>query len=107
MSKSVQCKTAANRMRKEYGEHYCDLCRSCCNQQIKSKDEAKALICIAYDKETPWDGTERACGLFNIPFLGIRPRPMPLGEYYSIISRQPTPIENYTQASIFDDASYA
>ena len=65
--KSVQCKSAANLMRKEFGERICDTCGECCNRQYKSKVD-KVMICIAFDDETKWDRNEKACGLFNIPF---------------------------------------
>ena len=78
--KSVQCKAAANRMRKEFGERCCDRCGECCNRQYKSRTE-KIMVCIAYDDETKWDRAEIACGLFNVPFRGIRPKRMPFGEF--------------------------
>ena len=72
-------KTAAKQMRREYGENLCECCADCCNRQRISHDEPK-MICIAYGRNLSWDSKEIACGLFNIPFRGLRPRRTPLGE---------------------------
>ena len=72
-------RTAAKQMRREYGENLCECCADCCNRQRISHDEPK-MICIAYGRNLLWNGMEIACGLFNIPFRGLRPRRLPLGE---------------------------
>lgn len=78
---SASTKAYANRMRKECGELYSEHCNDCCNcqRQTRGKD---AKACIAYGIEYIWDPSERACGLFNVPFRGIRPRRRPIGESY-------------------------
>ena len=75
-------KTAAKQMRKEYGENLCEICSDCCNRQRLNHDEPK-MVCIAYGRNLSWNGMETACGLFNIPFRGLRPRRLPLGEVLS------------------------
>lgn len=99
--KSVQCKSAANLMRKEFGERICDTCGECCNRQYKSKVD-KVMICIAFDDETKWDRNEKACGLFNIPFRGIRPKRMPYGEFLRKNTKARTDTTNLVdQGSLF------
>lgn len=88
-------------MRQEYGEKICDQCGDCCNRQLKSRKE-KTMICIAYDNETPWERHERACGLFNVPFRGIRPKRTPLGEYLERKTRHRPQENTEEQASLFD-----
>ena len=75
-------KTAAKQMRREYGENLCECCADCCNRQRIKHDESK-MVCIAYGRKLSWNGMETACGLFNIPFRGLRPRRLPLGEVLS------------------------
>lgn len=79
---SNSTKAYANRMRKAYGEMYSECCRDCCNcqLQIRGKDEK---VCIAYGMEFVWDPSEKACGLFNIPFRGIRPKRRTVSEFYN------------------------
>lgn len=72
-------KTAAKQMRREYGENLCESCSDCCNRQRMNRNDAK-MICIAYGGELSWSGTETACGLFNIPFRGLRPKRIPFAE---------------------------
>lgn len=73
-------KAAANRMRKEYGEKCCEACAGCCNMQWNNPEERK-MVCIAFDADIGWDGFEKACGLFNVPFRGIRPTRRPLNDF--------------------------
>ncbi len=76
----MNSKAAANRMRKEYGEQCCEACFGCCNRQWNNLEERK-MVCIAFDDDMAWDGSEKACGLFNVPFRGIRPARRPLNEF--------------------------
>lgn len=74
-------------MVKEYG--YANTsgiqCGECCNCQRLTHDKSSKLMCIAYgvipDVDCVWDPQNSACGLFNIPFLGLTPRHTPLAEY--------------------------
>ena len=75
----IKCKAAAMQMRKEYGENSCAECYDCCNRQRKNRTE-QTKVCIAFSSDIPWNGAERACGLFNIPFRGIRPAKLPLND---------------------------
>ena len=76
----MNSRAAANRMRKEYGENCCEACFACCNRQWNNREERK-MVCIAFDADVSWDGSERACGLFNVPFRGIRPVRRPLNDF--------------------------
>ena len=73
----IQCRAAAHRMRKEYGEVSGENCELCCNRQRNNRNEC-TMVCIAYSNEMSWDGLETACGLFNSPFRGLRPGRVPL-----------------------------
>ena len=75
----TRCKAAARRMRREYGDYSCEICFACCNRQKKNREE-QTKVCIAFSNDVPWDGAESACGLFNIPFRGIRPKRLPLND---------------------------
>ena len=66
-------------MRKEYGYGIPEPCEYCCNYQLGSRETGR-MVCIAYSMEEDWDKKELACGLFNRPFRGIRPRMTPLLE---------------------------
>ena len=79
----TQTTAGGNRMRKEYGENPSERCIFCCNYQKKSREDNEHLVCIAYDSEGEWDPNQIACGLFNVPFRGIRPRRRELIEFYS------------------------
>lgn len=78
----AQIRAAAERMRKEYGECADENCLYCCNYQKKSKQDNADLVCIAYDSQGKWDPSETACGLFNIPFRGLRPLRRELVEFF-------------------------
>ena len=94
-------KTAANQMRREYGETFCEACYACCNRQWNNVKEQK-MVCIAFGGDLAWDGSEKACGLFNVPFRGIRPYRLPLSDYLEKSVRQNHPsavCEN--QSSLF------
>lgn len=86
-------RTAAKQMRREYGENQCECCADCYNMQLMNHDTPK-MICIAYGGNLSWNGTEIACGLYNIPFRGLRPRRLPLGE---VLCR-----ERYTKSSAME-----
>lgn len=70
-------------MQKEYG--LCSLsnsqniryCRTCCNYQTSAVLPEKK-VCIAHGDngktESIWDPSCVACGLYNRPFRGLRPR---------------------------------
>jgi len=97
----MKSKSAANRMRKEYGEKCCDSCFGCCNRQWNNHEEKK-MVCIAFDGDLAWNGAETACGLFNVPFRGIRPPRLPLGEFLERSSRARVPvIECENQNTLF------
>ena len=70
------------RMKKHYGECKGEFCDLCCNYQKQQRTEDSIKICIAYDEVTEWNPMEKACGLFNIPFRGLRPRHRMVCEYY-------------------------
>ena len=78
----TQSIAGGNRMRKAYGENPGETCYYCCNYQKKDKHDNDHLVCIAYDSNGEWDPSERACGLFNIPFRGLRPRRREIIEFY-------------------------
>lgn len=81
MANQIRGKAAATCMRKEYGERIIHFCRDCCNRQLNNRTE-RVMVCIAFDNETAWPENERACNLYNVPFRGIRPKLMPLGDFY-------------------------
>ena len=60
------------------------------------------MVCIAFSNELPWDGAEKACGLFNVPFRALRPRRIPLEEYLNN-TRRPrlTEVISENQSSLF------
>ena len=85
-------------MRKEFGENPGYRCCHCCNYQKKDRKDDEHLVCIAYDSKGEWDPSETACGLFNVPFRGLRPRRRELIESYKKDEEQtPDP----TQSSFF------
>lgn len=93
-----QVSLAAKRMRKEYG--YCEgcTCEQCCNCQRKERDKEEN-ICIAYDPVMEWNGKEKACGLFNIPFRGLRPKHKPLSRMFPVYPQNP----DYQQLTLFQE----
>lgn len=74
---------ASSRMRREYGEKPGNRCYQCCNcQRIDDDEIRKPRACIAYSPTMVWDPSTRACGLFNISFLGMKPKRRCLEEMY-------------------------
>lgn len=77
----LQTKAAANAMRDYYGIKYGKHCQFCCNCQKKRAGMPEyGMHCIAYSDEAAWNPDETACGLYNIAFLGMRPRVRQLEE---------------------------
>lgn len=72
----------ARRMRKAHGELPSETCRRCCNCQKKDR-KSDIKVCIAYCALEEWDENEKACGYFNVPFNGIRPRERELFYFYN------------------------
>lgn len=60
-------------MRKQYRERKGETCKYCCNYQKCASADGAEKICIAYSDEIIWNPEEEACGLFNVPFRGLRP----------------------------------
>ncbi len=97
----MHSKYGGSRMRKEYGE--CSeyvTCAECCNYQLKCRCSA-TLVCIAYDSQSAWNSRERACGLFNIPFRGLRPKRSELIQVIQT-NKQTEPVAD--QKSMFADS---
>ena len=86
MGKPVSAKTAAARMAKAYGKSYRYTCSSCCNCQKTSYAER---ACIAYSDHLAWNEFEKACGLYNRPFYGMKPQLKQLGRVYGEDREQP------------------
>ena len=95
---AISSRAAASRMRKEYGEDILHNCCGCCNCQLKKKGLAEK-ICIAYSSCEPWNAEELACGLWNVPFLSLRPKRKQLIENY--ISKAKRQEQNDLQYSLF------
>lgn len=73
MKKEVRStKVIAKRMRDQYGELVTQNCMGCCNCQLRKRGEY-TKICCAYSREIAWDPYEKACQLWNQPFLALRP----------------------------------
>lgn len=97
---STSHSTRLARMYKYYGRDLLHNCAKCVNCQniIRGKD---AKMCICYGEGIEWDSSSVACGLFNKPFRGIRPRPRPLADMFEHANlRQPNEQE-ISQLSIF------
>ena len=89
-------------MQKQYGERISDYCRNCCNcQHISPEDHHK--VCIAYSLDIPWDMGNKACGLFNRAFYGIRPRYRRLEELFKSTKEVKQTSTEAEQRSLFDD----
>lgn len=88
-------------MMKEYGIGS-GQCGHCCNCHFSEKSRNQH-ICIAYGEvegeDCTWDIYSMACGLFNKPFLGLKPKRMPLAEFHK--HRQETAEEDSSQISLF------
>ena len=95
---TISSRAAASRMRKEYGEDNLHNCCGCCNCQLKKKGLAEK-ICIAYSSCESWNAGERACGLWNVPFLSLRPKRKQLIDIFIVKTRKQEP--NDLQYSLF------
>lgn len=80
-------------MQNEYGMGE-GTCRRCCNLQYPP-DSRTTRICIAYgyreDVNCTWEEDSMACGLYNVPFLALRPARRPMVE---MVAPKAKPVED-------------
>lgn len=89
-------------MQTEYGMGNTAKCKGCCNLHY-APDKKSVRACIAFgyreDMNCDWDEDFAPCGLYNKPFMALRPTRRPLVEVYGPKKKAPT--EDPMQESLF------
>lgn len=85
----------------EYGMGSGHTCQRCCNLR-KHPTQSSSFICMAYGYKEgvncTWDLYTNSCGLYNKPFLALRPARRPLVE---LVTPKEKPKEDTEQESLF------
>lgn len=79
MTQSQMLKLMYKYYKKDYASR---TCQRCCNLHKHTKEDGIHKICIAFgdsDKyDCTWNENNKACGIYNTPFLGLPGKHVPL-----------------------------
>lgn len=103
--KNVKTLDKMKLMKEEYGSNPVVRCRDCCNCQ-RMPPKLQSYYCIAFGLMDGYDcswNLEKigGCGLFNRPFLNLRPRHIPLIEVYGQTGADDTSEQPLEQMMLF------